>query len=252
MGMEPEMTELWKGYAAGRDPAIRERLIVEYSHLIKYVAGRLNIYFASTVEFDDLVGYGVFGLIDAIEKYDLAKGVKFETYASLRIRGAIIDNVRNLDWVPRSLRQKGKDLEKAYSELEAELGRAATEEEACERLGVTKEHLGKLVGEVSFASMVSLEEYLEQHFEIEPMTGQVDRDSDPELSAEAEETKAILADAVDRLPDKEKTVVSLYYYDEMTLKEISKVMGVSESRVSQLHTKAIVRIRETLQEADVH
>jgi RNA polymerase sigma factor for flagellar operon FliA len=238
--------DIWKKYQETRDPAIRETLILTYSHLIKYIAGRLNIYFGSNVEYEDLVSFGVFGLIDAIDKFDLNKGVKFETYASLRIRGAIIDSIREMDWVPRSLRQKCKELEKAYWEVENELGRSATDRDIAEKLNKSVEELHKLLNEVNVSSLISLEDFLEQNYEIgmEPTSGS--KQDRPEYEAELNELSEILGNAIDKLPEKEKMVLTLYYYEELTLKEISAIMKVSESRISQLHTKAIMRLRGKL------
>lgn len=239
--------ELWKKYSEHKDPAVREQLIIEYADLIKFVAGRLNIYFGSNVEYDDLVGYGAFGLIDAIEKFDLSKKVKFETYASLRIRGAIIDSIRDQDWAPRSLRKKSKEMEKAYFELENELGHAATDAEVAGKLGIEKDELHKILQDVNMSQMVSLDDYLEQNYEIGLDISQGDKiDMLPEQRMEVVELQDTLADAIDKLPEKEKTVVTLYYYEELTLKEISAIMKVSESRISQLHTKAIMRMRGKL------
>ena len=235
--------DLWRQYSNTKDPSVREILILEYSHLIKFIAGRLNIYFGSNVEYDDLVGFGVFGLIDAIDKFDINKGVKFETYASLRIRGSIIDSIREMDWVPRSLRQKSKELEKAYWEVENELGHSASDKEISERLGISIEELYKLLNEVNVSSMVSLEDFLEQNYEIGVDVPNMNREDRPEIQLELGELKDLLGDAVNKLPEKEKTVLSLYYYEELTLKEISAIMKVSESRISQLHTKAIMRLR---------
>jgi len=145
--------ELWKKYSETKDIAIREQLILQYSHLIKFVAGRLSIYFGSNVEYDDLMGFGVFGLIDAIDKFDVMKGVKFETYASLRIRGSIIDSIREMDWVPRSVRQKSKELEKAYSEIENQLGHSASDQEVADKLGISLEEFHKLLSDVNVSSM---------------------------------------------------------------------------------------------------
>ncbi len=240
--------ELWKRYSESREPALKEQLILEYADLLKYVAGRLSIYFGSNVEYDDLIGYGVFGLIDAIDKFDIAKKVKFETYASLRIRGSIIDSIRDQDWAPRSLRKKGKELEKAYAELENELGHSASDQEIADKMGISHDELNKLLQEVNMSQMISLEDYLEQNHEagMDPMS--LDRDSGrPEQRVEILEIKETLADAIDKLPEKEKMVVTLYYYEEMTLKEISLLMKVSESRISQLHTKAILRMRGKLE-----
>lgn len=239
--------ELWKRYSETRDPEIREKLIVEYSGLVKYIAGRLSIYFGSNVEYEDMVGYGIFGLIDAIDKFDLSKGVKFETYASLRIRGAIIDSIREMDWIPRSLRQKNKELEKVYFEVESQLGHSASDKEIADRLGVTTEELGKMLNEVNLSSILSLEEFLEQNYEIGVELPNTDRNKDrPEYYIEASELKEILGDAIDKLPEKERLVITLYYYEELTLKEISAIMKVSESRISQLHTKAILRLKGKL------
>ncbi len=238
--------ELWNKYQESRDPAIREALILEYSHLIKFIAGRLNIYFGSNVEYDDLVSFGVFGLIDAIDKFDINKGVKFETYASLRIRGSIIDSIREMDWVPRSLRQKNKELEKAYWEVENELGHSASDKEIADKLNISIDEFYKLINEVNVSSMVSLEDFLEQNYEIGMDISSTSKKDRPEYEAELNELGEILGDAIDKLPEKEKMVLTLYYYEELTLKEISAIMKVSESRISQLHTKAIMRLRGKL------
>ena len=238
--------ELWKQYSETRDPATREKLILEYSYLVKYVAGRLNIYFGSNVEYDDLIGFGVFGLIDAIDKFDINKGTKFETYASLRIRGAIIDSIREMDWVPRSLRQKNKELEKVYWEIENQVGHSASDKEVADRLGITLDEFYKLINDISVSSIVSLEEFLEQNYEVGVDIPHLNKDDRPENYIELSELKEILGDAINRLPEKEKTVISLYYFEELTLKEISAIMKVSESRISQLHTKAILRLRGKL------
>lgn len=240
--------ELWKKYSETKDPAIKEQLIIEYANLVKFVAGRLSVYFGSNVEYDDLVGYGVFGLIDAINKFDLSKEVKFETYASLRIRGAMIDAIREQDWAPRSLRKKGKDLEKAYSELENRLGRSATDQEISDRMGITIDELHKLLQQVNMSQMISLEDFLDQNRETGLDTLSMTRDTTlPEQNLEVQEVKDMLANTIDALPEKERMVVSLYYYDELTLKEISVIMKVSESRISQIHTKAIMRMRGKLE-----
>lgn len=239
--------ELWNKFNDSRDPAIREKLIIEYSQLVKFIAGRMSIYFASNVEYDDLVSYGVFGLIDAIEKFDLGKGVKFETYASLRIRGAIIDSVRQMDWVPRTIRQKNKEIEKTYTEIENKYGRAATDEEVADKLSISIDELHKTLNNISMSSIVSLDEYLEQNYEIGVELSYSNSDLRPERYVELEEIKETLAKSIDVLPEKEKTVVSLYYFEELTLKEISAIMKVSESRISQLHTKAILRLRGKLE-----
>ena len=239
-------SELWKHYIETKDPSIKEMLIIEYAYLIKYVAGRLSLYFGSNVEFDDLVGYGAFGLIDAIEKYDITKGVKFETYASFRIRGSIIDSIRELDWVPRSLRQKNKELERVYIEIESEVGHSATDKEVAEKMGISMEEFYKLLNDVNVSSMMSLEEFMEQNYErgLEIMSDSTE--DKPEAALENSEIKEILADSISKLPEKEKAVITFYYFEELTLKEISAIMNVTESRISQLHTKALLRMRGKL------
>mgnify|MGYP006289779427 FL=1 len=238
--------ELLKVYYETRDQKAKEKLIIEYSFLIKYVAGRLSIYFGSNVDYDDLVGFGVFGLMDAIDKFDIHKGVKFETYASLRIRGSIIDSIREMDWVPRSLRQKSKEIEKIYSEIENEFGRSATDQEVADKMGISIEEFYKVLNDVNISSMVSLEDFIEQNHEIGSDSSGTRREEKPEAYTQLSEIKDILAEAIDNLPEKERTVVSLYYFEDLTLKEISAIMKVSESRISQLHTKSILRLRGKL------
>ncbi|NLC68460.1 MAG: FliA/WhiG family RNA polymerase sigma factor [Clostridiaceae bacterium] len=241
-----EKNEIWKQYYETRDPLIRERLIKEYLYLVKYIAGRMNIYFGSSIEYDDIISFGVFGLIDAIDKFDIGKGVKFETYAALRIRGSIIDSIRELDWVPRSLRQKSKELERLYTELEVKNGRTPTDKEVADNMGIPLDEYNKLLNNINFSSLVSLEEYLEQNFQ--PDSGLIEERSDerPDSHLELIELKSVLGEAIDSLPEKEKLVISLYYYEELTLKEIGAILNVSESRVSQLHTKAVLRLRGKL------
>jgi len=237
---------LWEKYAQSKDQNIRDEIITEYSYLIKYVAGRLSIYFGSNVEYEDLVSYGVFGLLDAIDKFDPKKGVKFETYASLRIRGAILDSIRSMDWAPRSLRQKQKELEQAYLEIESEKGKIATDEEVAKKLGISLKEYYKLLNEVNTTNMVSLEEFLEQNYEINTSANNQQLENQPDMRVEFNELRELLAESIDKLPEKERTVITLYYYEDLTLKEISKIMNVSESRISQLHTKALLRLRGRL------
>ncbi len=237
---------LWAEYVKTKSPEIREQLIIEYSGLVKIVAGRLGMYLGYTVEYDDLVGYGIFGLIDAIDKFELTKGVKFETYASLRIRGSILDQIRKMDWIPRTLRQKQKKLEHAIGELESQLGRPATNEELSERLGMSVGDVEDLVNQAQIANLVSLDEYLDQGNEVKIEAGGVARFEQPEYVIERQELKAMLAEAIDTLTEKEQKVIAFYYYEELTLKEISKILEVSESRVSQLHTKALRKIRDRM------
>lgn len=241
-----EDVDLWDEYKRTRSPEIKEALILKYASLVKCVAGRIGVYFGGNVEYEDLVSYGVFGLIDAIDKFDLDKGVKFETYASLRIRGAIIDSIRNLDWIPRSLRQKSKELEKVYADLEHELGRSATDEDVAKKLGISTEEFGKMLNDINISSLVSLDEFLEQNYDHGVSPRETSKEMQPEGHMEKTELKSILGKSIDLLPEKEKLVVSLYYYEDLTLKEISAIMHVSESRISQLHTKAILRLKGKL------
>lgn len=243
---EKEKNKLWEQYSTKRTQAVREQLIIEYAPLVKLVAGRLSMYLGYTVEFDDLVGYGIFGLIDAIDKFDYGKGIKFETYASLRIRGAILDQIRKMDWIPRSLRQKQKKLESVAMELELTLGRAPTEEEMAEALEITVDEYYVWEGQTKITGVASLEDFLEQGSEVKASGTRRAVAEQPEQAMEEQEVKRILVEALQKLTEKERKVVQLYYYEELTLKEISEVLEVSESRVSQLHTKALQKLKEKL------
>lgn len=243
---EAEKNRLWENYSKSRNQDIREKLILEYAPLVKIIAGRLSMYLGYNVEYEDLVSYGIFGLIDAIDKFDYGKGIKFETYASLRIRGSILDQIRKMDWIPRSLRQKQKRLEAAMSELETELGRAPSDEELAEKLEITVDELCNWEGQSMSSTMMSLDECIDQGVELKETAVNNSRFDTPEKVIEQEEVKKILAETLETLTDKEKKVILLYYYEELTLKEISLVMEVSESRVSQLHTKGLQKLRQRL------
>lgn len=243
---ESSREALWQEYIKTKDPQQREQLIIEYAGLVKVVAGRMGMYLGYTVEYDDLVGYGIFGLIDAIDKFELTKGVKFETYASLRIRGSILDQIRKMDWIPRTLRQKQKKLDTAMKELEAGLGRPATNQELAENLGISEEELEILVNQTQIANLVSLDEYLEQGSEVKAELGNTPRFEQPEQVVERQELKKILAEAISSLTENEQRVIAFYYFEELTLKEISKILEVSESRVSQLHTKALRKMKDKI------
>ena len=239
-----EKIKLWEEYSKNKTPELRERIIIEYASLVKIVAGKLGIYLGYNVEYDDLVGYGTFGLIDAIDKYDFDKGVKFETYASLRIRGAILDQVRRMDWLPRTVRQKQKKMDAAYQKLETESGKFATDEELAAELEISVEELGQWQAQTKAAGVVSLDEYLEQGSENGIVAGTESEDfTQPEKQMEQKAMKELLVQSLESLTEKEKKVILLYYYEELTLKEISEVLEVSESRISQLHTKAIQKLR---------
>lgn len=239
-----EKLKLWEEYSKNKTPELRERIIIEYASLVKIVAGKLGIYLGYNVEYDDLVSYGTFGLIDAIDKFDFDKGVKFETYASLRIRGAILDQVRRMDWLPRTVRQKQKRMDAAYQKLETESGKFATDEELAAELEISVEELSQWQAQTKAAGVVSLDEYLEQGSENGIVGGSESEDFvNPEKQVEQKAIKELLVQSLESLTEKEKKVVLLYYYEELTLKEISEVLEVSESRISQLHTKAIQKLR---------
>lgn len=238
--------KLWEIYTHNKDPKVKEELILHYAQLVKYVAGRVSMHFGGHVEYEDLVSYGIFGLIDAIDKYDPAKGVKFETYASLRIRGSIIDNIRKLDWVPRSLRHKNKKVDSVFAELEAELGREPSDSELAERLDIPIEELHDTITKANAASVISLDDYVEQNNEASGNIVNTDISSSPDLSYERLEAKQMLVDGINKLSEKERKVISLYYFEELTLKEISAILGVSESRISQIHSKAVLKLQAKL------
>lgn len=242
---ETERNKLWDRYHKTRSPELREQLILEYANVVNLVAGRLSMYLGYTVDYDDLVGYGIFGLIDAIDKYDMAKNVKFETYASLRIRGSILDQIRKMDWIPRTLRQKQKKMETAVTKLESELGRAATSQEVADELGIAVEEYENWKAEAEFTNLVSLDDYLEQGTEGRMETFGATFQQ-PENAIQKKELKEMLVDALKKLTEKEQKVITLYYYEELTLKEISQILSVSESRISQLHTKALQKIKVQL------
>lgn len=236
--------KLWQNYIKTHDAQYRDQLIVEYAQLVKIVAGRLSMYLGYNVEYDDLVGYGIFGLIDAIDKFDYGKNVKFETYASLRIRGAILDQIRKMDWIPRSLRQKQRRIDQAMSKIETETGKPATDEQIVQELGITLDELSNWQGQAKMSNMVSLDEFTEEGTETTKMEAVGNaRFEKPEDAVEREELKKMIVEALDTLTEKEREVVVLYYYEDMTLKEISLVLEVSESRVSQLHTKALNKMK---------
>ena len=239
-----ETNTLWDNYIKTKDVKVREELIIKYLYLVKFVAGRLYTNYGNNVEYDDLVSYGVFGLIDAIEKYDAGRGVKFDTYAQLRIKGAIIDYLREIDWLPRSVRQKAKELEKAYFELENELGRPANDDEVAARLNVSVEDFQKKIQHVSTYSIVSLDDLLEQKREF--ANDDVNNETNPGAAIEKDVLRNILIETINILPEKENRVITLYYYEELTYKEIGKLLNISESRVSQLHTKAIIRLKSKI------
>ncbi|WP_106626569.1 FliA/WhiG family RNA polymerase sigma factor [Selenomonas massiliensis] len=231
--------ELWQMYATEKSVTVRNRIAEYYLPLVRLVAGRIAISLPQHVDREDLLSSGFFGLLDAIERYELDRGNKFETYAGVRVRGAMLDHLRAKDWIPVSVRQNIKKYEKAVAHLEGELGRTATDEELAAELDLTIDGLHHLEGQVSAATIIPLEEYLRTDSPASMEDGPVEH-------AEWTEVKETLAAAIEKLPEKERIVVGLYYYDEMTLKEIAAILHLSEARISQLHTKAIFRMRGTL------
>lgn len=242
--------DLWKELVKTKDQALRDYFVMKYAPLVKYVAGKVSMGMPQSIEFDDLVSYGVFGLIDAIGKYDPARGIKFKTYAMTRIRGAIFDELRSIDWIPRSVRQKAKQIETVIAELENRLGRTVEDEEIAKELGISMEEFHSILNKVSGTSMLSLNDiwYMgDDSDELSIMeTLEAPDNMNPDVLMEKEEIKEYIIDAIKKLPDKEKKVIVLYYYEDLTLKEIGQVLEVTESRVSQLHTKAIMRLRGRL------
>jgi RNA polymerase sigma factor for flagellar operon FliA len=241
---------LWVDYKSARDQHVRDQLLLHYSPLVKYVAGRVAVGLPQNVEHADLVSYGIFGLIDAVEKFDPERGYKFETYAIARIKGAILDELRSIDWVPRSVRAKARALEKAYAKLEGQLHRTPSDEEVAAELGLSDDQFQALLGQLSFVGLVALDELLSVSGERgESMTlGDTipDAGEGPVGAYEVEEMRQLLAESINRMPEREKIVLTLYYYEGLTLAEIGQVLGVTESRVCQIHTKAVLQLRSKI------
>jgi RNA polymerase sigma factor FliA len=244
---ETDTRSLWLDYRRTQDKGLRDRLILTYAPLVKYVAGRLGSGLPAHVDEGDLVSYGLLGLISAIDRYDPDRDIKFETFAIARIRGAIIDELRALDWVPRSVRSRARQIERAIRELEAKLGRAPTDEEIATKVGITVAELEDSFTDISRSSIAALDELWSVSSEGDEVS-LLDTLEDPDSIRPAEaldetEVREAIAEAIARLPEREKLVITLYYYEELTLREIGEVLGVTESRVSQLHTKAVLRLK---------
>lgn len=248
-----ELRDLWKKYKADGDKHARERLVLAYSPLVKYVAGKMGSGLPSYVDDADLISYGLTGLISAIERFEPSREIKFETYAMSRIKGSIIDELRSMDWVPRSVRMKAREFERANAKLEHKLHRAPSDQELAEELGVTTDELQEHIQQISNSAVIALDELWSVS---DSSGGQVSlldtledpNAADPEKSYDAVNVKEQIAEAISRLPEREKLVVALYYYENLTLREIGEVLGVTESRVSQLHTKAVLRLKSRLQD----
>lgn len=242
--------ELWLEFKKTRSPELRDAFIRKYMPLVKYVAGKVATGMPGSVEFDDLVGFGQFGLLDAINKYDPEKNVKFKTYAVTRIRGSMIDELRVLDWVPRSVRQKAREIEDAIVEVESRLGRPATDSEIAASMGISEEEFQQTVMRVSGTSVLSLDDvwYSGDDSDHVSIGDSIESPSsfNPDVIVEREEIRRVIIESIKELPKKEKMVLVLYYHEDLTFKEIGQVLNVSESRISQLHTKANMRLRAKL------
>ncbi len=242
--------ELWHEYKKSRSTKIRDQFIRQYMPLVKYVAGKVSTGMPESVEFDALVGYGQFGLLDAISKYDPDKNVKFKTYAVTRIRGAIFDELRELDWVPRSVRQKSREIEDTITELEAKLGRTASDAEIAKAMGMTESEYESVVMKVSGTNILSLNDVWYSNDDSDNMSIgdniEAPNSMNPDVIVERKEIKRVIIQAINELPQNEKMVIILYYHEDLTFKEIGQVLNVSESRISQLHSKANLRLRAKL------
>ena len=250
-----DIAELWREYKDGGTPDARERLILHYSPLVKFVAGRVAAGLPQNIEQSDLVSYGIFGLIDAIDKFDPGRGYKFETYAISRIKGAIIDELRSIDWVPRSVRAKARAIERAISKLENELRRSPEDAEVAAELEWSEGELTHTLSQISFTGLVALDDLLAASNSERGGAATVsdtitDGKHDPVEAYEVDEMKHLLADAINRMPDRERLVLTLYYYEGLTLAEIGGLLGVTESRVCQIHTKSILQLRGRLSEPE--
>ncbi len=245
-----DRAELWARYRARKTEELRNQLISEYAYLARYVVDRLNLKTSASVDYDDLLSQAVVGLLDAIDRYDCSRGVKFETYAYARVRGAVMDMLREMDWSPRSVRQKENELKQAYARVEAQRGRPAADDEVAEELGITPAELDALAQEVAPWATVSLEETVSAAGEDDDLTvADLIRDEraiSPEQFAEQRDMKRLLVEAIHKLPEQERTVLALYYIEGLTLKEAGKALGVTESRACQIHAKAITRLQTRL------
>jgi RNA polymerase sigma factor for flagellar operon FliA len=243
-----DIAQLWADFKTNADRSVRDRLILHYSPLVKFAAGRVGVGLPPNVEQADLISYGMFGLIDAIEKFEPDRGFKFETYAISRIKGAILDELRSIDWVPRSVRAKARSVETAYAKLEAELHRSPTDAELSGELDLTEDQLQSTLSQIAFVGLAALDETLSvgaagerESFTLGDTIA--DQRAGPVDSFEVEEMRHLLADSINSMPEREKIVLTHYYYEGLTLAEIGQVLSVTESRVCQIHTKAVLQLR---------
>jgi len=243
----PKTDELWKEYSHKRTTELKNELVLRYLYLVKSIVFRMLPTYENYSSYDDLTSCGVLGLMDAIDKYDLRREVKFEYYASMRIKGEIIDHIRKQDWAPYSLRKKIKAVSNAYSELEAILCREPTDSEVAAHLDMKEDELHKVIRKSYMFNLVHFEEMVSENHTWGDMIQ--DKGETPEEHVENREVVRILGDFIDALPEKEKLVITLYYYEEMTLKEIANVLGMSESRISQIHSKVILKLKTKMQYA---
>jgi RNA polymerase sigma factor FliA len=249
---QSDLKETWVRYKKDGDERAREKLVLAYSPLVKFVAGRMSSGLPAHIEEADLISYGLLGLIGAIERFDLGREIKFETFAVARIKGSIIDELRSLDWVPRSVRAKAREIEATQTKLEHELGRVPTDEEVAEKLDVSVNDFQDSLLQISNSTVVALDELWTVSDSSGDQVSLLDTLQDPSAPdpakvADATDLKDRVADAIARLPEREKLVIALYYYENLTLREIGEVLGVTESRISQLHTKAVLRLKSRLQ-----
>lgn len=248
--MDPEERRLWRAYREEPTAERRERLILRYAPLVKYVSSRMAVGMPSHVDRRDLTQYGMFGLLDAIDKFDLDAGVRFETYASTRIRGSIVDELRSMDWVPRSVRRKARDIERAIASLQAELKRPPSDAELADRLGISLEQLADHLTQASMTSLAALDGALTMvdGDSISLIDTVVDEDQvTPHAAVDQTVMRELVKGAIGRLTERERTVIALYYFEGMTLRQIGDVLGVTESRISQIHSKAILTLRARLE-----
>lgn len=252
--VDDALGQIWHAFKGSDDADAREQLILHYAPLVKYVASRVATGLPASVEQADLVSYGMFGLIDALQKFEPGRGNKFETYAIPRIRGAIIDELRSMDWVPRSVRFKQREIDKASADLESMLKRQPTEKELAERLGMSLAELHEVITQISFVSVLALDETVsvgaDRGEQVSLVDTLADKGLDPSWGVESQETRGLLAAAINALSEREKIVVTLYYFEGLTLAEIGTILGVTESRVCQIHTKAVGGLRGQLSEVD--